>query len=105
MALAWRPVRSAAIRIVPLPAKGSRMIPWRWLQSRRASAIRLTGLTVGWGQVHLVTVVARGFEYEGICYDSLSEIARLITGTRWSGPLFFGLRSKKSSSPEVNREQ
>jgi Protein of unknown function (DUF2924) len=56
-------------------------------------------------QVHLVTVVARGFEYEGICYDSLSEIARLITGTRWSGPLFFGLRSKKSSSPEVNREQ
>ena len=35
------------VRIVPLPAKGSRMIPWRWLQSRRASAMRLTGLTVG----------------------------------------------------------
>lgn len=42
---------------------------------------------------HRVTVLARGFEYEGRPYESLSEIARLITGTRWNGPRFFGLRA------------
>jgi hypothetical protein len=45
-------------------------------------------------QVHLVNVEAEGYEYRGIRYRSLSEIARLITGTRWSGPLFFGLKTK-----------
>ena len=52
------------------------------------------------GRNHLVTVEPSGFEYRGTRYDSLSEIARLITGTRWSGPLFFGLRTKPES-PEV----
>jgi Protein of unknown function (DUF2924) len=46
-------------------------------------------------QVHLVNVEAKGYEYKGAHYASLSEIARLITGTR-SGPLFFGLKSKQS---------
>lgn len=45
-------------------------------------------------QVHVVTVEASGYEYKGDHYDSLSEIARLITGTRWSGPAFFGLKHK-----------
>jgi hypothetical protein len=45
-------------------------------------------------QVHLINVEAKGFEYRGVLYRSLSEIARLITGTRWSGPLFFGLKNK-----------
>ena len=44
------------------------------------------------GQTHQVTVAEQGFEYKGERYKSLSEIARLITGTRWSGPLFFGLK-------------
>jgi Protein of unknown function (DUF2924) len=44
--------------------------------------------------VHLVNVEAKGYEYRGIRYRSLSEIARLIAGTRWSGPLFFGLKDK-----------
>ena len=39
-----------------------------------------------------MTVANSGFEYDGQWYASLSEIARLITGTRWSGPLFFGLK-------------
>jgi hypothetical protein len=43
------------------------------------------------GKTHQVTVVEDGFEYEGARYKSLSVIARLITETRWSGPLFFGL--------------
>jgi hypothetical protein len=46
-------------------------------------------------QVHLVNVETKGYEYRGTRYQSLSEIARLITGTRWSGPLFFGLKSKQ----------
>ncbi|MBU3069218.1 DUF2924 domain-containing protein [Aestuariicella sp. G3-2] len=42
---------------------------------------------------HKVTVTHDGqFEFEGRIYKSLSVIAREITGTRWSGPLFFGLR-------------
>lgn len=41
---------------------------------------------------HRVMVLDRGFSYEGRTYPSLSEIAREITGTRWNGPRFFGLR-------------
>jgi hypothetical protein len=44
-------------------------------------------------QVHLVNVETGGYDYRGVRYRSLSEIARLITGTRWSGPLFFGLKA------------
>jgi hypothetical protein len=49
-------------------------------------------------QVHLVNVGAHFYEYQGARYQSLSEIARLITGTRWSGPLFFGIKSQQTSS-------
>ena len=45
---------------------------------------------------HHVTVCDKGFEYDGQKFSSLSEIARLITGTRWSGPLFFGVKQKQS---------
>jgi hypothetical protein len=45
-------------------------------------------------KVHIVHVEETGYEYKGSRYESLSEIARLITGTRWSGPLFFGLKSR-----------
>ena len=45
------------------------------------------------GARHQVTVAEEGVVFRGNHYRSLSEVARLITGTRWSGPLFFGLRS------------
>jgi Protein of unknown function (DUF2924) len=48
--------------------------------------------------VHVVEVEPEGYEYKGTRYESLSEIARLITGTRWSGPLFFGLKAKQSKA-------
>ena len=55
-----------------------------------------TRLVREWGnQVHLVNVESTGYEYKGARYPSLSRIARLITGTRWSGPLFFGIKRKK----------
>ena len=41
---------------------------------------------------HQVRVQGNGVLYRGERYRSLSEIARLITGTRWSGPRFFGLK-------------
>jgi Protein of unknown function (DUF2924) len=44
------------------------------------------------GEAHQVTVHDDAVVYRGKRYRSLSEVARLITGTRWSGPLFFGLR-------------
>jgi hypothetical protein len=44
------------------------------------------------GRTHHVTVVQGGFEYDGRTWRSLTAIARSITGTPWSGPLFFGLR-------------
>ena len=44
------------------------------------------------GTTHHVTVVADGFIWNGGSHSSLSGIARAITGTKWSGPRFFGLR-------------
>jgi DUF2924 family protein len=52
------------------------------------------------GETHEVSVVEDGFTYRGSRYQSLSEIARLITGTRWSGPLFFGLKSPQAKKGE-----
>lgn len=44
------------------------------------------------GRTHHVSVLAKGFDYEGRTFRSLSAIARHITGTPWSGPQFFGLK-------------
>ena len=56
-----------------------------------------TVLTREWnGHNHQVIVVGRGFSCKGRMYKSLSEIAKAITGTKWNGPRFFGLRDKKS---------
>jgi hypothetical protein len=53
-----------------------------------------TKLIRGWAGIeHTVTVMRDGFEYEGRRYKSLSSIARAITGTRWNGWRFFGLRT------------
>ena len=45
------------------------------------------------GVEHCITVRDDDFEYQGRPYKSLSAIARAITGTPWSGPVFFGLKS------------
>jgi len=47
------------------------------------------------GKKHQVTVLEDGFLYRTKRFRSLSQIARLITGARWSGPLFFGLKSTR----------
>lgn len=55
-----------------------------------------TRLVREWGsETHVVTTLDEAFEYRGSRYASLSEIARLITKTRWSGPVFFGLKTTR----------
>ena len=48
------------------------------------------------GKTHRVMVMADGFAHDGKIFASLSEIASEITGTRWNGPRFFGLRASSS---------
>lgn len=48
------------------------------------------------GVEHIATVTAEGFEWQGRPYKSLSAIARAITGTRWNGWTFFGLKNHRS---------
>jgi hypothetical protein len=50
------------------------------------------------GAEHCATVLPEGFEYGGRPYKSLSAIARAITGTRWNGWVFFGLKSGRGRS-------
>jgi hypothetical protein len=49
------------------------------------------------GLEHCVTVRDEDFEYQGRPYQSLSAIARAITGTRWNGLIFFGLKNLRGS--------
>ena len=54
-----------------------------------------TVVTREWNSyIHRVMVTTDGFVWEGNPYDSLSKIAHAITGTKWNGPRFFGLRDK-----------
>jgi Protein of unknown function (DUF2924) len=55
------------------------------------------------GVSHRVTVLADGVLLRGTRYRSLSEVARKITGTRWSGPRFFGLRAPAKRSEHGRR--
>ena len=65
------------------------------------SALRLkmgTRLVRRWqGKPYHVLVLEDGFEHEGRRFQSLSQIARAITGAHWSGPRFFGLNKSKLS--------
>jgi hypothetical protein len=54
------------------------------------------------GETHEVTVTGDGYEYRGLAFRSLSQIARKITGVRWSGPAFFGLNSARPGKEQRN---
>jgi hypothetical protein len=85
--------RSTRRRLVQVAAKGAAQLP-------AAPALSCppapgTVLIREWhGVAYHVTVLEHGVRYGGEHYRSLSQVARLITGTRWSGPAFFGLRGK-----------
>jgi hypothetical protein len=62
-----------------------------------ARPIAGTRLVREWkGVEHTVTVLAEGYEWQGRPYRSLSAIARAITGTRWNGLVFFGLKNHRT---------
>lgn len=55
-----------------------------------------TTITRKWqGRTYEVGIEEKGFRWEGTLYVSLSAVATAITGTRWNGPRFFGMREKK----------
>lgn len=49
------------------------------------------------GIEHTVTALADGYEWQGRPYQSLSAVARAITGTRWNGLVFFGLKNQRGT--------
>ena len=52
------------------------------------------------GEIHEILVVEDGFLWRGKTWSSLSAIAREMTGTRWSGPRFFGIATASVSLDE-----
>jgi Protein of unknown function (DUF2924) len=87
-------LKLSASRILDRAAEGRSALEPQRVSTRRASAG--TVLIRHWrGVTHRVTVLDNDVVYRGRRYKSLSEVARLITGTRWSGPLFFGLKRRK----------
>jgi hypothetical protein len=70
------------------------------IDQRNQELLAGTILTREWnGHTHRVMVVADGFAWEGQTYDSLSRVALAVTGTRWNGPRFFGLRAATCGRP------
>ena len=70
------------------------------LDQRRFAPPPGTILVREWGRKsHRVMVMPDGFAWNGETFDSLSEIAFAITGTKWNGPRFFGLRDRR---PQIN---
>ncbi len=57
------------------------------------------------GMVHIVDVTVDGFVWKGVSYKSLSAIAREITGTRWNGLLFFGLKKRADQNPKRSKNK
>lgn len=70
------------------------------LRLERETAIKPgTRLVRDWGErSHHITVLDQGFLYEDRHYSSLTQIARAITGARWSGPRFFGIKKRSRTT-------
>src|SRR6478752_7869666 len=78
------------------PAMSARLAS---LDQKRTELTPGTMLVREWDrQSQRVMVMADGFAWNGQTYDSLSKVAFAITGTRWNGPRFFGLRDKEDGS-------
>jgi len=71
------------------------------LNQRRTELKPGTMLMREWdGQLHRVMVLAEGFAWNDKIFKSLSKVASAITGTRWNGPRFFGLRDQPSKEAQ-----
>lgn len=86
-------LKPSTLRIFDRVSEGRTSVESGHTPKRRASAG--TVLIREWrGVSHRVTVLDNDVVYQGRRYKSLSEVARVITGTRWSGPMFFGLSDR-----------
>ena len=83
------PIIRSELRRIAQTLERNRSLGAPPVRSKTKSGTRL--LRCWRGEMHEVFVAEAGYEYRGSTYHSLSEIARKITGTRWSGPAFFGL--------------
>jgi len=64
------------------------------IKPRTPAPLNGTRLVREWrGKSHVVDIIDGGVQYNGETYKSLSQVARTITGARWSGPRFFGVAS------------
>lgn len=104
-AQAYGDLESATVRLLKQIGSGGAHVDAVGLtaehEQRRASTKPGTILVREWnGQTYRVMVVHAGFAWNGKTYDSLSKIAFAITGTKWNGPRFFGLRDKPTSEVE-----
>ena len=78
------------------PAMSARLMG---LDQKRTELTPGTVLVREWNQQsQRVMVLADGFAWNGQTFDSLSKVAFAITGTRWNGPRFFGMRDKEDRS-------
>lgn len=90
-------LKPSALRILDRVADARSSVESSRSPKRRANAGTI--LIREWrGVSHRVTVLDHDVVYDGRRYKSLSEVARLITGTHWSGPMFFGLRNRKKEA-------
>ena len=96
MALAWRMQADARGGL----DRGARDALRRTQPLATAQPALSTGIRLAreWkGVRHEVVAIEGGFLHHGKTYKSLSQIARVITGSRWNGPRFFGLRAEKAA--------
>src|ERR1700738_5174815 len=83
------------------PAMSARLISF---DQKRTELTPGTVLVREWDRrSQRVMVMSEGFAWNGQTYDSLSKVAFAITGTRWNGPRFFGLRDKEDRSATEDR--
>lgn len=98
--LAWDlQARAQGLAAARLRAQWIRRLSAARAGSGRISATNRPGtrLIRQWqGVIYEVTVLEKGYAWEGRVYRSLTPIATAITGTKWSGPRFFGLRGESA---------
>ncbi|WP_315762609.1 DUF2924 domain-containing protein [Sphingomonas sp. Y38-1Y] len=92
LAIAWELQAQAADAVSSKRSRGIDQLAQTPLRSEPSQPQRLTR---EWrGRIYVVTVDENVIRWDGREWNSLSEVAREITGTRWSGPAFFGLKKK-----------
>ena len=94
LALAWE-LQAQALGGLPRAVQ-QQLDQWGAGKTRTTAAGPGTRLVREWqGKAHVVTIGDdKGIRWEGRAYRSLSQVAKAITGTHWSGPAFFGLKKR-----------